>query len=74
MRCSHPPQRGMCVGVDHEDLPKDESRERVEIDRVNAAVDDQVAHHTQTDQNIYASIKHVLRYQGIRETAKPRGS
>ena len=64
----------MCVGVDHEDLPKDESRKRAEIDRVNAAVDDKIAHHTQKDQNIYASIKHVFRHEEIRETAKTRGS
>jgi len=41
---------------------------------VNAAINNEVAHYGQKNQNIYAGIKHVLRKRVLRETAKARGS
>jgi len=45
VRGGHPPKRVVRVGVDHEDLPKNESGECIEVHRVNAAIDNEVAHY-----------------------------
>ena len=49
-----PPGRCVYECLYGDDLPNDQHRERVEVDLVNPAIDDEVADHAETDQRVYA--------------------
>jgi hypothetical protein len=49
-----PPRRRVDECLYGDDLPNDQHRERVEVDLVNPAIDDEVADHAETDQRVYA--------------------
>jgi hypothetical protein len=64
-----PPRRRVDECLYGDDLPNDQHRERVEVDLVNPAIDDEVADHAETDQRVYAGRRETSGNAGKRPKA-----
>ena len=51
---AQPPVRGVEIGLHAEDMEEDEEGKGVEIDLVDAAVDDEVAENAEENQGVYS--------------------